>query len=60
MFKQLGSFNTVSFPVYKLTWGLVHWNIVQNIEMFCKRNEEFDKVMVLWTCDHFLVLAIID
>ena len=59
MFKQLGSFNTVSFPVYKLTWGLVHWNIVQNIEIFCKRNEEFDKVMVLWTCDHFLVLAII-
>ena len=53
MFKQLGSFNTVSFPVYKQTWGLVHWNIVQNIEIFHKRNEEFDLVMVLWTCGHF-------
>ena len=46
MFKQLGSFNTVSFPVYKLTWGLVHWNIVQNIEIFCKRNES----LIKWWC----------
>ena len=30
-----------------------HWNIVQNIEIFCKRNDEFDKLMVLWICDHF-------
>ena len=48
MFKQLGSFqvNTVSFPVYKLTWGLVHWFIVQNIEIFCKRNES----LIKWWC----------
>ena len=51
MFKQLGSFN--SFISCLKTWGLVHWNIVQNIEIFCKRNDEFDKVKVLWTCDHF-------
>ena len=28
---------------------MVHWNVVQNIEVFCKGNGEFDKVMVLWT-----------
>ena len=46
MFKQMGSFKTVSFPVYKLTWGLVHWNIVQNIEIFYKRNES----LIKWWC----------
>ena len=44
----------------QINLGIGSLVVVQNIDIFCKRNDEFDKVMALWTRDHFLVLAIID
>ena len=33
--------------------GLVHWDVIQSIEVHCKGNGEFDKMMVLRTYHHF-------
>ena len=50
MFKQLGSFTNKDiffFHVYKLTWGLVHWNIVQDI---CKHGKGIVSLIKWWCC----------
>ena len=52
MFKQQGSFNRL-ISCLQTNLGIGSLELVQNIEIFCKRNDEFDKVMVLWTCDYF-------
>ena len=52
MFKQLGSFNSFD-SCLQTNLEIGSLELVQNIEIFCKRNDEFDKVMVLWTCDYF-------
>ena len=63
MFEQQGAFtytDTISFQEYKLTWGLVHRNIVQDIEVFCKGLVSLIKMIGAVDLWPFLVLAIID